>query len=212
MAANLPRLLPNLNDRVAFQETTFTHDVFGRLVCNTWDEVDASQQNGGYPFDAVVIGAGMFGGYLAAKLYSLGAPQALRILVLDAGALLFSEHIQNLPQRLGQPVAGPVYSRRRDDASGTQNVVWGIPWISNELFPGLSYCPGGRSLVWGGWATRMVPDDLVPWPKVVRDDFDATGIGGIYRSVEEEMGVWPVADYIKGTSFHQAIHAAFNAA
>jgi hypothetical protein len=32
------------------------------------------------------------------------------------------------------------------DASGAQNVIWGMPWISNEAFPGLACCLGGRSL------------------------------------------------------------------
>ena len=57
-------------------------------------------------FDAIVIGAGMFGGYFAEKLYRLGAGNALRILVLDAGAFLFPTHIQNLPQQLGGKIFG----------------------------------------------------------------------------------------------------------
>lgn len=212
MPANLPRLRPDLNDRVAFQDTTFTHDVFGRLVCNTWDEVETSRNNGAYPFDAVIIGAGMFGGYLAAKLYSLGSAQALRILVLDAGALLFSEHIQNLPQRLGQPVSGPMYARQRDDGSGTQNVVWGMPWISNEFFPGLAYCLGGRSLFWGGWAPRMTAADLAPWPAAIQAYLDVNTNAGAFRAVEEEMGVWPTTDYIQSTAFHKKIRSDVKAA
>ena len=41
------------------QRTSLGLDVMGRFVCNTWDE---AVNNGGKPFDAVVIGAGMFGG------------------------------------------------------------------------------------------------------------------------------------------------------
>ena len=54
------------------QDTDFAHDVLGRYACNTWEEIQAAQNAGGYPFDAVVIGAGMFGGYLAERLYRLG--------------------------------------------------------------------------------------------------------------------------------------------
>src|SRR5229473_6816817 len=149
----LPRLSPDVTPApFDVQTTTFSHDVIGRYVCNTWDEITAAQASGGYPFDVVVIGAGMFGGYCAEKLYRRGSPSALRILVLDAGAFLLQSHIQNLPQQLGGKVGGPNYLRMRDDASGAQNFIWGMPWISNEPFPGLAYCIGGRSLFWGGWS------------------------------------------------------------
>ena len=75
------------------QQTAFSYDVLGRYLCNTWQEVMAAQSSGGYPFDVVVIGAGMFGGYCAEKLYRAGASSALRILVLDAGAFLLPTHI-----------------------------------------------------------------------------------------------------------------------
>jgi len=74
--------------------------------------------------------------------------------MLDAGAFLLQSHIQNLPQQLGGKVGGPNYLRTRDDATGAQNVIWGMPWISNEAFPGLAYCIGGRSLFWGGWSWK----------------------------------------------------------
>ena len=84
---DLPRLLPSANpsDRVQVQQTTFSYDVIGRYVCNDWGEVAASLADGGFPFDVVVVGAGMYGGYCAEKLYRLGAALGLRILVLDAG-------------------------------------------------------------------------------------------------------------------------------
>jgi hypothetical protein len=68
MPTNLPRLVPaaDINDRVVVQDTEFTQDAVGRYLCNTWDE---ATQNGGLPFDAVVIGAGMFGAYCAEKIY-----------------------------------------------------------------------------------------------------------------------------------------------
>jgi hypothetical protein len=43
-------------------------------------------------------------------------------------------------------------------------VVWGIPWISDEAFPGLAYTIGGRSLFWGGWSPTLTDADLAAWP------------------------------------------------
>jgi hypothetical protein len=95
----VPELMPGQQPaRDDVQQTAFTYDVLGRYICNTWDEVMAAQRNGGYPFDVIVIGGGMFGSYCAEKLYRLGAPLALRILVLEAGGFLLATHIQNLPQ------------------------------------------------------------------------------------------------------------------
>ena len=54
------------------QRTTLGLDVLSRFVCNTWDEATA---NGTRRFDAVVIGAGMFGGYCADKIYRVGASE-----------------------------------------------------------------------------------------------------------------------------------------
>ena len=62
----LPRLNPDPAILIDVQQTAFSHDVLGRWVCGTWSEVS---NNGGDPFDVVVIGAGMFGGYIADKLY-----------------------------------------------------------------------------------------------------------------------------------------------
>jgi hypothetical protein len=51
------------------QRTTLGLDVLSRFVCNTWEEATANNTR---QFDAVVIGAGMFGGYCADKIYQLG--------------------------------------------------------------------------------------------------------------------------------------------
>src|SRR5437763_1777915 len=120
MPVDLPRLFPTSdpNDRVKTQDTDFGYDVMSRYTCNNWDEIVAAQANGGYPFDAVVIGAGMFGGYCAEKLYRRGAALGMRILVLEAGAFLLPSHIQNLPQRLGGKIGGTDYLRTRDDGKG----------------------------------------------------------------------------------------------
>src|SRR5947209_7401495 len=93
----LPQLNPDLNLRVDVQQTAFSHDVLGRWACSSWDEVS---NNGGDPFDVVVIGVGMFGGYFADKLYRQSENIGLRVLLLDAGSFLLPTHVQNLP-RLG---------------------------------------------------------------------------------------------------------------
>ena len=67
---DLPLLLPSPDpaQRVKIQGTAFSDDVLGRYVCNDWGEVKASLADGGFPYDAVVIGAGMLGAYCAEKL------------------------------------------------------------------------------------------------------------------------------------------------
>src|SRR3954463_2462054 len=97
----LPRLNPDPNVLADVQQTEFSHDVLGRWACSTWREV---RDNGGDPFDVVVIGAGMFGGYIADKIYRRGENIGLRVLVVDAGSFLLPTHVQNLPRMgLGAP-------------------------------------------------------------------------------------------------------------
>src|SRR5690242_10903884 len=95
------RLVDQPNTPVEVQETAFSIDVMGRYLCNTWDE---AVNNGGAAFDVVVIGAGMFGAYCAEKLYRSAN---LRVLVLEAGSFLVSEHVQNLA-RIGLNVPGAI--------------------------------------------------------------------------------------------------------
>jgi hypothetical protein len=45
-------------------------------TCNNSQEITAAQAPGAYPFDAIIIGAGMFGGYCAEKLYRASAGRA----------------------------------------------------------------------------------------------------------------------------------------
>src|SRR5262245_34919685 len=80
MPGNLPHLQAT-NDKVVIQQTTFTIDVLGRYICSLWRE---ALHSGGAPFDAVVIGAGMYGAYCAQRLYRRGK----RVLLLEAGSFL----------------------------------------------------------------------------------------------------------------------------
>lgn len=191
------------------QQTAFGYDVVPRYICNNWQEIAAAQSPGAYPFDAVIIGAGMFGGYCAEKLYRQGGRAALRILLLDAGAFLLQSHIQNLPQQLGGKIGGPNSLRTRDDASGAQNVIWGMPWISNERFPGLAYCIGGRSLFWGGWSPPLTTTDLANWPGDLATYL--TGASG-YAATASEIGTAQTTDFIRQTALFNALIGGINAA
>ncbi|TCG04894.1 hypothetical protein BZM27_37520, partial [Paraburkholderia steynii] len=130
------------------QRTTLSLDVLGRFVCSTWDE---AVHNGGAPFDAIVIGGGMFGGYCAEKIFRFGAANNLRVLLLDAGPFLIPTHVQNLP-RAGLNVPNSEFPS--DDAGVARELVWGMPWRSNVQCVGQAYCVGGKSLYWGGWCPR----------------------------------------------------------
>src|SRR5688500_17658531 len=103
MPANLPSLVDS-TPLVDIQRTAFTLDALGRYICSQWDE---AVSNGGPPFDAVVIGAGMYGAYCAEKIYKQGAATGRRVLVLEAGRFLVSEHVQNLA-RIGFNVPSPI--------------------------------------------------------------------------------------------------------
>lgn len=204
----LPRLNADPNAQIDVQQTAFSHDVLGRWICSSWPEVSG---NGGDPFDVVVIGAGMFGGYIADKIYRRGENIGLRVLVVDAGSFLLPTHVQNMPRMgLGAPSEKAVPGNAQDP--GTRNIVWGHPWHSNQAFPGLAYCIGGRSLYWGGWAPRLTAADLGPRPATQATwPADAAAyLAANYDAVETEMGVQPTADYISGPLFDK-LKARFGA-
>lgn len=178
MSANLPDLQP-AQSNVAVQSTAFTFDVVSRFICNTLDEIELQQNAGGRPFDVIIVGSGMYGGSAAAKLFDLGRDQDIRILVIEAGPFVITEHIQNLA-RIGFGVADTLQERH---------------WVSN-LGDGYSphhICIGGKSAFWGGWSPRLTEDDLVRWPAEVADY-----LRNNYPFLEEETGVVPDTDFIKG--------------
>ena len=167
---------------MAFDQTPFSVDLIGRFVCSTWDE---AINMGGPPYDVVVIGAGMHGGYCAEKIFRFAkeAGKNVRVLVLEAGPLLLTQHEQNYPNI--SPNTGPfhVVTSNSNDP-GPQEAVWGYPWRSNQSFPGLAFTIGGRSLYWGGWAPRLTPDDLNDWPNDVKAHLIPN-----YPIVEKEVGI-----------------------
>lgn len=180
----LPNLIP-AGGPVNVQSTTFSIDALGRYLCSTWDEATGS---GGAPFSAVVIGAGMYGAYCATKIFRRHPGK--RILLLDAGRFLVSEHVQNLT-RIGLNV--PAAISPWSDPGVARELVWGIPWRGNVEFPGLAYCTGGKSIYWGGWCPRLTAGDLQGWPNAT-----AQYLGAHYTDVESETGVVPATDFISG--------------
>lgn len=161
-----------------FEQRRLTGGPNGQCVCNSWiDAINPRGEFPGTPFDVVVLGAGMHGGYCAEKIYRFAQANGkrLRILVLDAGSLLLT------PREPGQP--RKVTSNLNDP--GLHEVVWGYPWRSNEAFPGLAFCVGGRSLYWGGWAPRLTSSDgLNDWPADVKSHLLLN-----YPEVEREIGI-----------------------
>src|SRR5215831_11093680 len=169
------------------QETDFTRDVLGRYICNGMDEAlsstdpngrrpDGSPQNDARPFDVIVIGGGSFGPVFAQHLFFADKTHSHRILVLDAGPLVLTEHVQNLPV-LGLNPPGPT----EVDPGVPRAEIWGLPWRSKVRggFPGLAYCLGGRSVFFGGWSPRLLDAEIpqvadgqhpFPWPAAMVGD------------------------------------------
>jgi len=173
------------------QRTTLGLDVLSRFVCNTWEEATA---NGTRNFDAVVIGAGMFGGYCAEKIYEFGQAKGLKVLVLEAGPFLIPTHLQNLPN-IGINVPDPLFPA--NDPGIARDLVWGMPWRGNVPFIGQAYCVGGKSLYWGGWCPRLQSDDLSAWPPTV-----AAYLSSNYPVLEQQTGVSVATDFIQGPLFN----------
>ncbi|MBI1880751.1 MAG: hypothetical protein HYR94_21450, partial [Chloroflexi bacterium] len=196
------------------QPTDFTQDVLGRYLCNGLDEAlnsihkngqrpDGAPQNDARPFDIIVIGGGSFGPAFAQHLFFKDKTHSHRILVLDAGPLVLSEHVQNLPP-FGFDPPGPTET----DPGVPRAEVWGLPWRSNVPagFPGLAYCLGGRSLFFGGWSPQLLdtdkdtemPRDL--WPTSVADDLNVP----YFAEAAEQIGVDETNDFIDGP-LHRAL-------
>jgi hypothetical protein len=182
------------------QETTFALDAFSRFVCNTVDEVEDAQRQGGFGFDVVVIGSGMYGGFTAAKIYERARRESLehrpRILVLESGPFLIPEHFQNFTR------IGPFFDLVNKPAVD-ENQSW-LTQIDHTGGPlqGVTphhRCVGGKSLFWGGWAPPLSNDDglddLAQWPEEVRDFLLSPGG---YADIARQIGTDVTADYIHG--------------
>ena len=193
------------------QNTDFTRDVLGRYVCNGLDEAlassDPSLNPNARPFDVIVVGGGSFGPILAQHLLYADQARSRRTLVLEAGRLVLTEHVQNLPV-LGLNVPGPVSV----DPGVARAEVWGMPWRTDVPFgfPGLAYCLGGRSVYFGGWSPQLLPSETpAVWPAAVLADLNGPlpgGGDGYFRQASEQIGTTATNDFIFG-ELHTALRA-----
>ena len=193
------------------QSTTLSKDLMGRYICNTLEEAVpdiVNDDNVDLDFDVIVLGAGMYGSYCAAKVYQFTKNSSIygnpRILVLDAGPFLLPEHGQNIPD-IGANAPSGALNTFGPNAQKSRDVVWGIGWRSNEQYVGTAYCVGGKSLYWGGWCPRLRQQDLDQWPSNIKeyltkepfkDPLFGSDIEGAYSFVEYEIGVRPSDDYV----------------
>ena len=114
------------------------------------------------PYDVIVIGSGIGGGILADEVSDLG----FRVLVLEAGGLLFPTHVANLPRR------------HRLDRDRMIKHIWEL-WadfqtkqyekLNNNDYDGAyGFNLGGRSLFWGAFIPRMTSWELDFWGQDVK--------------------------------------------
>ena len=114
------------------------------------------------PYDVIVIGSGIGGGILADEVSDLG----FRVLVLEAGGLLFPTHVANLPRR-----------HRLDRNQVIKHIweLWGefqtkqyekLP--DNDYDGAYGFNLGGRSLFWGAFIPRMTSWELDFWGQDIK--------------------------------------------
>ena len=196
------------------QATDFSRDVLGRFICNGLDEALASMQRiDARPFDLIVIGGGSFGSVLAQRLFTRDKSHAHRVLVLEGGPFVLSEHVQNYPMLGLDPASATSIADLRSIGQDkvARNEVWGLAWHSNQKFPGLAYCIGGRSVYWGGWSPQPLDQEIASWPASVLADLN---IGGaerpFYQQSAEQIGVVETNDFIHGP-LHEALRQKLKA-
>jgi choline dehydrogenase-like flavoprotein len=196
------------------QTTDFTKDVLGRYICNGFDEANNSANRSGTrpngapqsdarPFDVIVIGGGSFGPIFAQHLFAQDRTRSHRVLVLDAGSLLLTEHVQNYPP-LGLNPPPPTQT----DPLIPRAEVWGLPWRSSVPggFPGLAYCLGGRSIYFGGWSPQLLDtatDSEMPqsrWPVALVNDLNNRYFG----EAAKQIGTEEANDFVRG-AMHDAL-------
>ncbi len=213
-----------MNINLLSQPTILGLDVLGRYICNTFEEARANSdaayranatdvrgnalppRNDLRAFDIIVIGGGSFGAALAQHLFARDKNRAHRILVLEGGPFVLTEHAQNLPPMgLGAPSPTSIAALRAlppQKQAEWRNEVWGLAWHSSTPFPGLAYTLGGRSLFWGGWSPQLLNSEMptARWSATVVNDLNAR----YFREASEQLGTNTTNDFIFG-NLHDAL-------
>jgi choline dehydrogenase-like flavoprotein len=190
----------------AAQCTDFARDILGRFVCNGLDEAlcsaDGQLHSDPRPFDLIILGGGAIGAALAHQLFVADRAHNHRTLLLEAGPFTIPDHVQNLPM-LGLAVPEPssiADLRTRGQHATARDEVWGLPWHSDETFPGLAYCLGGRSLFSGGWSPSPLDGELQAWPAEVAESLS----DHYFAPAAQQMGVHLRNDFLNG-DLHKAL-------
>jgi Domain of Unknown Function (DUF1080)/GMC oxidoreductase len=209
----MEKVMPQQQSDNIHQDPSFSFgtDILGQDFCNTLD--DAIKSTESRPFDVVVVGSGMYGSYIASKLYywskrkeELGEEHRLKVLVLEAGPYIVHEHIENLPPKTG------IFDENKEiphmkspyvchvKRPGTGEVYFGTIEIDGKKrVTKHNYCVGGKALTWGKWSPRLSQETLESWPQEVREFLNDDNKG--YKKVEDEAGVSDYSDLINGTLF-----------
>lgn len=114
-------------------------------------------------YDVIVIGSGMGGGVVASAL----ADEGKKVLVLEAGSLLFPTHVGNLPRRLQigkfQKQIWSLYDRFTVKNYDKVNDGEYSAYSGAQAFN-----LGGRSMFWGASIPELAQWELDAWPKSIQ--------------------------------------------
>lgn len=109
-------------------------------------------------YDTIIVGSGMGGGVLADALSDAGK----RVLVLDAGSLLYPTHITNLPGDWSRLPAHHQVGHFNNEPG-------------SEFLFGVQMNLGGRSTFWSGLIPRMHDWEMAAWPESIRNALTSPG-------------------------------------